>query len=552
MGLYPETDKTARIIFASVAMLAATAQLRPAFSGESAAAARSQKTKLTETITSPTASQQSAPALRTRQENNNPATGTWNRTPSRCTGLWTSAQVDATKKSNIRFASASGTDDGEASVAETSTPQEANNSTKPADSSLAAAEAAGKNATSEETPPPASSSASIKEQLLNAMRMQRETMTNPNALKSTIPSGSLTIMNSPPVTPKPPSESGTLAPPISSAPSSSQSPTSANQTKVTAEVDVSVIMQPNSPKSNTGLTRTLEEDLKSNDAYLRERAQRFLRLQMNLQQLRSRPAAAADNAAVDTAAKSTTNGNSDNSTSVNPSESGRATHPLIPSGDLPSGSNDGTNHGDDTEQQRSHESASAQNLHSPHPLTSDRLTQPEEDIAHEIMSEESTHESIEPSANAALIESVVVNGPIDRLGLANNLFAIGEYPLALEMYQQTAGPELSSQQQFWVEFQTASCLRHLGNPAEASNRFRKLASQPEAGWLSKQAQRWVEHLESIRILEKSLKDNSIEQWQKFIEDVEAAVVEPPAQTTATSTVSESSKNPEPAKDEHTH
>ena len=134
------------------------------------------------------------------------------------------------------------------------------------------------------------------------------------------------------------------------------------------------------------------------------------------------------------------------------------------------------------------------------------------------MSEESTHEPIEPSANAALIESVVVNDPIDRLGLANNLFAIGEYPLALEMYQQTAGSELSSQQQFWVDFQTASCLRHLGNPAEASNRFRTLASQPEAGWLSKQAQRWVEHLESMRIVEKSLKDNSIEQWQKVLED----------------------------------
>ena len=175
MGLYPETNKTARIIFAFVAMLAATAPLRPAFSGESAEAARPQKTKATETITSPTASQQSAPALRTRQENNNSDTGTWNRTPS-----------------------------------------------------------------------------------------------------------------------------------------SSQSPTSANQTKATEEVDVSV-MQPDSPKSNTGLTRTLEEGLKSNDAYLRERARRFLRLQMQLLQLRSRQAAAADNAAVETTAKSTTNGNSENS-----------------------------------------------------------------------------------------------------------------------------------------------------------------------------------------------------------------------------------------------
>ena len=124
--------------------------------------------------------------------------------------------------------------------------------------------------------------------------------------------------------------------------------------------------------------------------------------------------------------------------------------------------------------------------------------------------------------------------------------------MALEMYQQTTGPELSSQQQFWVEYQTASCLRHLGSPAEASNRFRKLASQPEAGWLSQQAQRWVEHLESIRVLEKALKENSVEQWQKVIESVELQVAEPPVETTTTSTVSESSKNLEPEKNEHTH
>jgi tetratricopeptide (TPR) repeat protein len=87
--------------------------------------------------------------------------------------------------------------------------------------------------------------------------------------------------------------------------------------------------------------------------------------------------------------------------------------------------------------------------------------------------------------------------------LANNLFAVGEYPLALEMYQETKGPELSTQQQFWVEYQTANCYRRLGNPAEASNRYRKLASQSEAGWLSRQAHWWVETLESIRIPRKS-------------------------------------------------
>lgn len=555
MNLYSETHKTARIIFASLAMFAAAAQLRPVYSGETAAAARSLKTKAPGPTTSSAANQQAAPAFRARIDNDNPAHGTWNRAPSRSAGFWTSAQSDSTSTPKIRFASASGMDDGEASAVETSTSSESNATTKPADSTLVNAgdaATAGTIATSEETPPPASSSVSVKEQLLNAMRMQREALTNSNALKPTTPSGSLTIMNSPRVTPKSPLESGNpVAPPSSAA--SPQSPASTNQPNAMADVNESAV-QPKSPKSNTGLTRTLEEDLKSNDPYLRERAQRFLRLQIQLQQLRSRQTAAADAAAVDTAAGESPATNNANGTSIpgDPDESGLATHAISPSHELPSGNIDGTNLLSGAEQKLSHEETPTPNSHDPHPPISDQHTVAEEKNVHEATSDNSTHEPAEPSANATLLEHVVVNGPIDRLGLANNLFAIGEYPLALEMYQQTTGPELSSQQQFWVEYQTASCLRHLGSPAEASNRFRKLASQPEAGWLSQQAQRWVEHLESIRVLEKALKDNSVEQWQKVIDSVESQVAEPPVESTTTSDVSESSKNLEPAKNEHTH
>lgn len=100
----------------------------------------------------------------------------------------------------------------------------------------------------------------------------------------------------------------------------------------------------------------------------------------------------------------------------------------------------------------------------------------------------------------------IVDGPIDRVGLANNLYAVGEYLLALEMYQQADPSELSAQEQMWAEYQIANCLRRTGKRAEASNRYRRLAGQPEAGWLSSQSQWWVDVLEQIRQLEEALQE----------------------------------------------
>lgn len=97
-----------------------------------------------------------------------------------------------------------------------------------------------------------------------------------------------------------------------------------------------------------------------------------------------------------------------------------------------------------------------------------------------------------------------VDGTIDHLGLANNLFAVGQFELSLEIYQKIDLSTVSPQQQFWVEYQQASCLRRLGRSAEASNRYRRLADKPEAGSLSELARWWVTTLEHKRQLEKKL------------------------------------------------
>lgn len=117
------------------------------------------------------------------------------------------------------------------------------------------------------------------------------------------------------------------------------------------------------------------------------------------------------------------------------------------------------------------------------------------------------HSATGQAAHAAS-EHAVVHGTIDRLGLANNLYAVGEYELALDMYEKIDMTELTAQQQIWAEYQMANCLRRMGRNGEASNRYRRIAEQPEAGWLSEQSRWWVDVLEQIRQLQSSLEENT--------------------------------------------
>ena len=116
------------------------------------------------------------------------------------------------------------------------------------------------------------------------------------------------------------------------------------------------------------------------------------------------------------------------------------------------------------------------------------------------------HSAAGHAAHAAS-EHVVVHGTIDRLGLANNLYAVGDYELALNMYEKIDMTDLTAQQQIWTEYQMANCLRRMGRNGDASNRYRRIAEQPEAGWLSEQSRWWVDVLEQIRQLQSSLEEN---------------------------------------------
>ena len=55
----------------------------------------------------------------------------------------------------------------------------------------------------------------------------------------------------------------------------------------------------------------------------------------------------------------------------------------------------------------------------------------------------------------SLKAAAVVDGPVDRVGLADNLYALNELSIALEMYQKVDLKDLPASERYWVTFQQA-------------------------------------------------------------------------------------------------
>jgi hypothetical protein len=246
-----------------------------------------------------------------------------------------------------------------------------------------------------------------------------------------------------------------------------------------------------------GLTAEDSSDLESEDPLRREKAESFLRLKMKILQLKTRQQAAAVVPTDKTQTQPTVNEDPEATPdSVEPS----------PSNDVKDEQKDGQTGGDDLENTPSPEiepgvpSAETEGAvpNSDEPSLDENSTETDP----ESMNEDSASTTVDPVPG----RQPVVSGPIDRLGLANNLYAVGEYPTAMELYMESDEAPLTAQQQIWAEYQTANCLRRLGRTSEASNRYRRLAGQTEAGWLSEKANWWVGVLEQIRQLEKSLEE----------------------------------------------
>lgn len=243
------------------------------------------------------------------------------------------------------------------------------------------------------------------------------------------------------------------------------------------------------PDAIARMTAALQSDLESPDPRKREKAQRLLKLKQQLLRFRSQIQAGTANVAVDHKADDVAGADHGESTH-RPTTESTGQHNAMEASDEPHVQIDDTNPLDDaTDEHTIPQPSQTDHAVNPHQSAPDREQRP---------SPQRT------TVKSSGIDHAVVDGPIDRLGLANNLYAVGDYLLALEMYEQADLVTMTSQQQIWTEYQIANCLRRTGKTAEASNRYRRIANQPEAGWLRDQSQWWVDVLEQMRIIQKGL------------------------------------------------
>jgi hypothetical protein len=94
---------------------------------------------------------------------------------------------------------------------------------------------------------------------------------------------------------------------------------------------------------------------------------------------------------------------------------------------------------------------------------------------------------------------------IDRVYVADNLFAAGEYALANDIYLQVDRRAISGDEAGWVEFQLANCSRRLGRLDDAKKSYRRVVSDPTLGWLQDLA-KW--RLDAIDDREQLIKDHA--------------------------------------------
>jgi hypothetical protein len=108
------------------------------------------------------------------------------------------------------------------------------------------------------------------------------------------------------------------------------------------------------------------------------------------------------------------------------------------------------------------------------------------------------------SPSTGLIKGLPTSA-IDRVYVADNLFAAAEYALANDIYLQVDRRSISGDESGWVEFQLANCSRRLGRTDDAKKRYRRIVSDPTLGWLQDLA-KW--RLDAIDECEQLVKEHA--------------------------------------------
>lgn len=97
------------------------------------------------------------------------------------------------------------------------------------------------------------------------------------------------------------------------------------------------------------------------------------------------------------------------------------------------------------------------------------------------------------------------NDPVDKLGLANNLVAIGSYQTAIKMFLEfSKEPTLDEATKNWVYFQLGRCYLSTGAIPEAREAFNKSAESIESDVAQRTSKWWLDQLETNLSIDQSL------------------------------------------------
>ena len=97
------------------------------------------------------------------------------------------------------------------------------------------------------------------------------------------------------------------------------------------------------------------------------------------------------------------------------------------------------------------------------------------------------------------------NDPVDKLGLANNLVAIGSYQTAIKMFLEfSKEPTLDEATKNWVYFQLGRCYLSTGAIPEAREAFNKSAESIESDVAQRSSKWWLDQLEAKLSIDQSL------------------------------------------------
>lgn len=106
------------------------------------------------------------------------------------------------------------------------------------------------------------------------------------------------------------------------------------------------------------------------------------------------------------------------------------------------------------------------------------------------------------------IENVVKNGEeiVHPFEIAENLYKLGEYKIALEIYELIDKNKIENERKIWVLYQIANCYRKQELYDDAVKVYRELRDGYESTYWSKQAQWYIQDIEwRARVEEKMVK-----------------------------------------------